>query len=72
MRAEPAPRFPTVIRLRGPAGLPEAIDAVARRRHTTAAQWMRDALLERLAAEGLRLRDGQVEAHEAVEPEGRA
>jgi hypothetical protein len=70
MRAENAPaRFPSVLRVRGPRGLPQAIDAAARRRHTTGAQWMREALLAHLEAEGWRLGpDGQVEALDAGRP----
>jgi hypothetical protein len=61
MRDDAPPRFPSVLRVRGPAGLPQAIDAAARRRHTTGAQWMREALIARLEAEGVRLTaDGSV------------
>jgi hypothetical protein len=53
MQAEP--RFPDAVKIRVPAGLPSAVDAVARRQGTTPSQWMRTALLASLAAEGVRL-----------------
>jgi hypothetical protein len=57
-----AVRFPSRIALRVPRGLPDALEAVARQRHTSPSEWMRRAILGALEADGVHLRyDGQVE-----------
>ena len=48
-------RFPDAIRVRVPLGLPDAIEAAARRGHTTASEWTRRALLRVLRDDGLHL-----------------
>ena len=45
--------FPASLRLRVPEGLPEALQQAARQRHTTPAEWARQALLRGLEAEGV-------------------
>lgn len=52
-------RFPARIGLRVPRGLPEALEAAARQRFTTPAEWARQTLLRGLTADGVR-----------IEPEG--
>ena len=47
--------FPASLRLRVPEGLPEALQQAARQRHTTPAEWARQALLKGLAQEGVQL-----------------
>ena len=47
--------FPASLRLRVPEGLPEALQQAARQRHTTPAEWARQALLRGLAQEGVQL-----------------
>jgi hypothetical protein len=54
--------FPEMLRVRVPRGLPEALAHGARARNTTIAEYARQALLAVLAEDGVRLRDGQVEA----------
>jgi len=61
-------RFPEALRLRVPRGLPAAVEAVARRHHTTAPEWVRQTLLRSLEADGVRLRDGQVEVAQQEAP----
>ena len=57
--------FPDTLRLRAPRGLPAAIEVAAKQRHTTAAEWMRQALLRGLEADGLHLLpNGKIEANE--------
>jgi hypothetical protein len=43
--------FPRWLHLRVPKELPEAVRCAARRRHQTAAEWARQALLRAIAAE---------------------
>ena len=57
-------RFPEALRLRVPRGMPAAVEAAARKHHTSSPEWVRQLLLRGLAAEGLRLRDGRVEEAE--------
>jgi hypothetical protein len=57
-------RFPDRLRLRTPPGLRGAIEAAARQRHTTPAEWARQTLLRGLEADGVRLREGQAQALE--------
>lgn len=64
-RGDRAVRFPESLRLRVPRGLPAAVAAAARRHHTSAPEWVRQTLLRSLAADGVRLRDGEVEMTEA-------
>jgi hypothetical protein len=55
-------RFADALRVRVPAGLPDAIEIAARRRHTTSSEWLRQALLRNLENEGLFLREsGRIE-----------
>jgi hypothetical protein len=49
--------FPASLRLRVPQGLPEALQIAARQRHTTPAEWARQALLRGLEAQGVQLGD---------------
>lgn len=63
-------RFPEALRLRVPAGMPAAVQAAAKRHHTSPPEWIRQAILRGLSAEGLRLGDGG--AIERVEPEANA
>lgn len=58
-------RFPDRLRLRAPRGLCAAIEVAAERRHTSSAEWARQALLRSLEAEGVCLRDGSVETRAA-------
>ena len=58
--------FPETLKLCAPIGLSEAIKQAARRRNTTAGEYVRQALLQTMRAEGLILRDGKVVA---LEPE---
>ena len=51
-------RLPEALRLRVPMGLNAAVQTAARRHHSTGAEWVRQALLRSLQAEGLYLRDG--------------
>lgn len=68
MQAELTVRFPHQLTLRVPAGLPQAVQAAARRRHMSPPEWARQVLLQGLLAEGLRLGDaGEIER---IETEG--
>ena len=51
--------FPSVLRVRVPLGLPDAVTLAARLRHTTPAEYARQALIHRIEADGVRLRDGK-------------
>ena len=51
--------FPDSMRLRVPRGLPAAVQQAAKQKHTTAAEWARQALLRGLEAEGVQLSDLQ-------------
>jgi hypothetical protein len=48
-------RFPQRLAFRAPAGLPQAIEAAARQRHTNPSEWTRQAVLRALEADGVRL-----------------
>lgn len=50
-----ARRFPETLRVRAPLGLRAAIQVAAAKRHTSPAELVRQALLGRLRAEGVRL-----------------
>jgi hypothetical protein len=52
---EPVVHFPDSLRLRVTRGLPAAVQQAAKQRHTTPAEWARQALLRSLAAEGVQL-----------------
>ena len=54
--------FPENLRLRVPHGLPAALKLVARQRHTTPAEWARQALLRALEAEGVMLPRQDIDA----------
>ena len=58
-------RYPDRLRLRAPLGLLDAIEVAAERRHTSSAEWARQALLRCLEADGVKLRDGRVETRAA-------
>jgi hypothetical protein len=60
LTAESIIRFPQRLRLRVPQGLPEAVEAAARQRHTSPSEWARQAILRGLEAEGLELIDGRI------------
>jgi hypothetical protein len=47
--------YPSKLRLRVPAGLPDALRQAARLNHTSSSEWARQALLRGLEAEGLKL-----------------
>jgi hypothetical protein len=51
--------FPTSLHLRVPHGLPTAIQQAAKQRHQTPAEWLRQALLRSLEAQGVQLSDVQ-------------
>ena len=51
--------FPDSMRLRVPRGLPAAVQLAAKQRYTTPAEWMRQAILRSLEAEGVQLSDLQ-------------
>ena len=58
-------RFPENLRVKAPRGAKAAIAAAAERRHTSYAEYVRQALLRSLEADGIRLRRGMVEVGEA-------
>ena len=67
-RATTATRYPARMSLRAPNGLPAAIQAAARARHTAPAEWCRQALLRSLERDGLTLTpDGRVEEVQLTE-----
>jgi hypothetical protein len=47
--------YPHKLRLRVPAGLPEALRRAARLNHTSSSEWARQALIRGLAAQGVAL-----------------
>ena len=51
-------RYPEELRLRLPRGMPEALSPAAGQHHTTPSEWVRQALLRSLHAEGVSIRDG--------------
>jgi hypothetical protein len=53
---QPTRPFPDVLKLRTPRGLLAAVATAAQRRHTTSAEWSRQALLAQLQAEGIDIR----------------
>ena len=58
--------FPEDLRVKAPRGSRQAIAAAAQRRHTTQSEWIRQALIRALEADGVRLRRGMVELTEAI------
>jgi hypothetical protein len=50
--------YPEKMRLRLPRGMPEALALAAGQHHTTPSEWVRQALLRSLEADGVCLRDG--------------
>lgn len=54
-------RFPEDLRVKAPRGARAAITAAAQIKNTTNAEYVRQALLRCLEADGVRLRRGQVE-----------
>src|SRR5437868_1283740 len=59
MQSASTVHYPDKIRLRVPRGLPDALRLAARQRHTTPAEWARQALLRGLEAQGVQLREEQ-------------
>jgi hypothetical protein len=53
-------RFPEDLRVRAPRGAKAAIAAAAQLKHTSHAEYVRQALLRSLEADGVRLRRGVV------------
>jgi hypothetical protein len=62
MQSASMSHFPELVRVRVPRGLPEALAMGASARNTSPAEYARQALLAMLAQDGVRLRDGRVEA----------
>jgi hypothetical protein len=62
--AATARRFPDAMRVRVPPGLRAAVAAAAHRRHQSSPEWVRQTILHRLEADGVRVRDGDVEVTE--------
>jgi len=54
-------RFPEAVKAQAPKGMTAAIAVAARIRHTTNAEYVRQALLRSLASDGVKLRRGLVE-----------
>jgi hypothetical protein len=54
-------RFPEDLKAKAPKGMQAAIAAAAQIRHTTNAEYVRQAVLQCLATDGVRLRRGLVE-----------
>jgi hypothetical protein len=55
----PVTRYPKELRIRVPQALPDALALAADQHHTTPAEWVRQALLRGLAAEGVSIQDGK-------------
>jgi hypothetical protein len=53
--ATAAPRFVAMLKVRVPAGMPAAVAQVARRRHQTASEYIRQLVLDRLLQEGVQV-----------------
>jgi hypothetical protein len=53
-------RFPESVKAQAPKGMTAAISTAARMEHTSNAEFIRRALLESLAAKGVKLRRGMV------------
>ena len=65
--ATAAPRFNAMLKVRCPEGMPAAVAQVARRRHQTASEYIRQLVLDRLLQEGVSVADGRVEALDRTE-----
>jgi hypothetical protein len=59
--------FPDSLRLRVPRGMPAAVQQAAKQRHTTPAEWARQALLRGLEADGVQLREPQAQAKHPIQ-----
>lgn len=59
-------RFPEDLRVKAPRGARAAIAAAAELKHTSHSEYVRQALLRCLEAEGVKLRRGQVELSDPV------
>jgi hypothetical protein len=55
-------RFPEELRVKAWRGACRAIDLAAERMHTSRSEYVRQAVLTRLEADGVKLRRGHVEA----------
>jgi hypothetical protein len=53
--ATTALRFDAMLKVRVPAGMPAAVARVARRRHQTSSEYIRQLVLDRLSQEGVEL-----------------
>jgi hypothetical protein len=56
-----APRFNAMLKVRVPAGMPAAVARVARKRHQSASEFLRQLVIDRLLQEGVSLSDDRVE-----------
>jgi hypothetical protein len=63
MHAAAGPRFEAMLKVRCPAGMPAAVAQLARKRHQTASEFLRQLVIDRLLAEGVSLADGSVETN---------
>jgi hypothetical protein len=61
MQTEGTSRFPDAIRIRLPDGMRAAVALVARRRHLSSSDYIRQLVLDRLSAEGVSLAGGRVD-----------
>ena len=55
--------YPDKLRLRVPAGLPDALRRAARLNHTSSSEWARQTLLRGLAAQGVSLSEVAQDDH---------
>ena len=53
--------FPEELRVKAPQGARDAIAAAALRRHTTRSEYVRQAVIRSLEADGIHLRVGEIE-----------
>jgi hypothetical protein len=53
-----AVHYPEKMRLRLPRGMPDALALAAAQHHTTPSEWVRQALLRGLQADGVCIREG--------------
>lgn len=60
-----ATHFTEMVRVRAPAGLPEALTQAAKARNMRTSDYVRQCMLACLALDGIRLRDGCVEQTKA-------
>jgi hypothetical protein len=71
MQSASTVRFPDKLRLRVPRGLPEAVQAAARQRHTNPSEWARQAILRGLEAQGVQLSALEAATERQSESRGR-